>query len=183
MTYPTNSLFGIYVYAASDSKEYLPGTLWIDDLSLKYVGPAIKAERENIKLVDGSFESPIFVSGYDHGQKYTTVEVSDAKDGKRILKPEKGKGKGAFSINVSRPECAVQVGHLYRASIWARGQGTCVIAIAGERSNPAKLDSREWREIAHEYLVDDPSLGNVESITVDYEGDLEFDAAGFMRIQ
>ena len=183
LSYPTNSLFGIYVYAASDSKEFLPGTLWIDDLSLKSIGPAGMAERKNIKLVDGSFESPIFVSGYDHGQKYVTIETSDAKDGKRILKPEKGQGKGSFSIDISRPDGAVQVGHLYRASIWARGQGRCAIALTSERSNPTQLDSREWREIAHEYLVDDPPLGNVKSIVIHYEGDLEFDAAGFVRIQ
>lgn len=183
MSYPTNSLFGIYVYAASDSKEFLPGTLWIDDLSLKYVGPAVTAERENIKLVDGSFESPTFVSGYDYRQKYQPTKSATAKDGKQVLIPEKGQQKGSFCINLARPEGAVQVGHLYRASIWARGQGSCVIAVPSERSNPIQLDSREWREIAHEYIVDDPSLGKVKSIAIHYEGDLEFDAAGFTRIQ
>jgi len=182
---PGASNFVLVANAYCGSTNFLPGMVWIDNVSLRFVSAAEKADPKEIKLRDNSFENPMFTSGYDYHQSYVTEISPDAKHGQRVLKKGDDRKEGAFMVSLVTPE-EVSCGHLYRASIWARGEGTCYIESSDwdyrEAMKRFPLDPKEWRQVSADFLMDDPS-SRPDSIRVRFTGNVEFDDARFIRLQ
>ena len=185
--------FRLYVYAACGSEHFLPGRVWLDSLSLRFIEPAPKAPPKPLKLLDASFEAPLFVSGYDPSRRCATVESGSARTGRRVLKRTDGKRRGQFSIQVVHPD-QVQLGHVYRAAIWARGTGTCFVSMhvasslfydwdRRDAANRFPLSRTEWRQVYLDCIVDHTRLVGLGAMHVWFDGDLEFDDASLTRIR
>jgi len=177
--------FRLIFNAYCGSTNFLPGMVWIDNIALRFVAAATKADPKELKLLDGSFENPMFTSGYDYHQSYKTELSPDAKHGQRVLKKGDDRKDGAFIISLVHPE-EVSCGHLYRASIWARGEGTCYIESSDWDCRDAMkrfpLDPKEWRQVSADFLVDGPS-SRVSDMRIRFSGNVEFDDARFIRLQ
>jgi len=182
---PGASNFVLVARAGCGSTNFLPGMVGIDDITLRFVAEATQADPKELKLLDGSFENPMFTSGYDYHQSYMTGISPDAKHGQRVLKKGDDRKDGAFSIYLVHPE-EVSCGHLYRASIWARGEGACYIESNDWDCRDAMkrfpLDLKEWRQVYADFLVDDPST-RITGVAIRFTGNIEFDDARFIHLQ
>ncbi|MHB9026922.1 MAG: hypothetical protein ACYC7E_22535 [Armatimonadota bacterium] len=194
LTRPDANGFVLYAYASLQSALFLPGTLWLDDLSLRCVATAPAARSAEITLIDGSFESAYFDSGYDFHQQFTLLPSPTAKDGKQVLRKGDERKDASFCLDLNHPG-GVELGHVYRASVWARGDGWCFIRFmtpAGVHSpwdfSPSSagkvfpLDKTEWREIHADLIVDQPGLVGPMSVNVLFQGDVEIDHARLIRL-
>ena len=185
--------FLLYVYAACGSEHFLPGRVWLDNLSLRFIEPAPEAPPKPLKLLDASFEAPLFVGGYDPSRRCATVASGSARTGGRVLKRTDGKRRGQFSIEVVHPD-QVQFAHVYRVAIWARGTGTCFVSMHVKSSlfydwdrrdavNRFPLSRTEWRQVYLDCIVDHARLVGLRAMHVWFDGDLEFDDASLTRIR
>ncbi len=190
LTRPSVKQFRLTVNAPCRSPRFLPGRVWLDDLSLRLVGPAESASLQELLLFDPSFESTGFF-GYAFREEYVTMLSPTAKAGSKILRKAQGQD-GKFILELVEKETDTY-GHLYRAAIWARGEGSCFVnfPVQGnvfydydprEAAQRFPLDKTEWRQVYLDMVVDRPGV-ELTGINVWFWGEVEFDLARLTRLR
>lgn len=169
---------------------FLPGRVWLDEVALRPVGPGEIREPKEVPLYDPSFEGNHF-DGYTMREEYLNLPSPTAKDGKQIIRKAQP-GEGRFVMSLLEKEEA-PCGSLYRASIWARGEGRAYVDFAtergtrrewapGEASRRCPLDKNEWRQVSMEVIFDRPGE-IIIGVNIWLWGDVEFDLASLTRVR
>lgn len=187
---PGTREFRLTANAQCRSPQFLPGRVWLDDLSLRLVGPAESSPPQELALFDPSFEGTGFF-GYAFREEYLTVLSPTAKAGSKILRKAQGQD-GKFVIELVEKEMDTY-GHLYRAAVWARGEGSCFVnfPVQGsvfydydprEATKRFPLDKTEWRQVYLDMVVDRPGV-ELTGMNVWFWGEVEFDLASVTRLR
>jgi hypothetical protein len=190
LTRPSVQTFRLYANAYCADKQFLPGRVWVDDLELRLVGPAPVVLEKPVLLYDPSFEDGHF-DGYTYHEEYVTAPVPTAKDGAQVLRKAQP-GDGKFIIPPLEKEEA-PAGSLYRATIWARGEGRVFLSLAtaegtrydwepGDAARRYPLDKDEWRQVTMEVVFDRPGEV-ITGVNVWFWGQAEFDLASLTRVR
>ncbi len=190
LTRPDSKELRLSADAYCGSPLFLPGRVWLDEVALRLIGPADLREPKEVPLYDPSFEGNHF-DGYAMHEEYLNLPSPTAKDGRQVIrKAQPGEGRFVMSLlQKEEPPC----GSLYRAAIWARGEGRAFVDFATERGTRREwapgeapkrcpLDRNEWRQVSMEIVFDRPGEV-ITGINVWLWGDVEFDLACLTRVR
>ena len=177
---------------------------WFDALKLVRLGPVQRAKMDGPNLfLNPSFETPgaqAGLSGFPHHwsswwgkREKVSLGTESPHSGKRCLRIALGPKDG--SLGLAGPFIDIQPEHLYRFSLWYRGQGALTVDLAMWADSPGyyynlngaqkrrgvlkiaaglQVKTSQWRRLTGECVPDVPGLQWVNTL-IHVQGSIELD--------